>query len=129
MKKPEVPDDVRRFVLTSIPSVRYVEALLLMRAEPDRDWNGRRLARRLYSSESQAMDLLGGLSGAGIARKSSEEGNSFIYAPASPELEAMLDRVAHYYSANLVAITDLIHSRMDRRAQQFADAFRWKKDE
>jgi hypothetical protein len=27
-----------------------------------------------------------------------------------------------------VTVTDLIHSRIDRRAQQFADAFRFRKD-
>jgi hypothetical protein len=36
--------------------------------------------------------------------------------------------VAKAYATNLVAVTDVIHSRLDRRAQQFADAFRWRKD-
>jgi hypothetical protein len=27
-----------------------------------------------------------------------------------------------------VAVTDLIHSRIDKRAQQFADAFRFRKE-
>ena len=46
----------------------------------------------------------------------------------SPELAALLDRVATHYAANLLAITDLIHSGLNRRATQFADAFRWRKD-
>ena len=32
MDKPSIPEDLRRFVLTSIPSVPFLEALLLMRA-------------------------------------------------------------------------------------------------
>jgi hypothetical protein len=40
----------------------------------------------------------------------------------------LLDRVATHYAGNLLAITDLIHSSINRRANQFADAFRWRKD-
>jgi hypothetical protein len=52
----------------------------------------------------------------------------FRYQPATPELATRLDMVAHAYSSNLVGVTDLIHSRIDKRAQQFADAFRLRKD-
>ena len=42
-----IPEDVRRFVLTSIPSVPFLEALLLMRANPAQGWSRDTLARRL----------------------------------------------------------------------------------
>jgi hypothetical protein len=44
------------------------------------------------------------------------------------ELLAVIDALAQTYSQDLVGVTDLIHSRIDKRAHQFADAFRWKKD-
>ena len=47
MTMSELPVDVRRFVLTSIPSVPYLEALLLLRAEPQHAWTAGDLARRL----------------------------------------------------------------------------------
>lgn len=126
MTKGEVPADVRRFILTSIPSVPYLEAVLLMRAEPDDTWDASRLARRLYVGERTAADLIGLLTAAGVAAAEGS-GPAVRYAP-QPELGALIDRVASAYASDLVAVTDLIHSRIDKRAQQFADAFRFRKE-
>lgn len=126
MSKTRIPDEVRRFILTSIPSVPYLEALLLLRAESGRSWDSHRLAGRLYTGEGQAMELLLAMQQAGVTRR--EADGSFTYAPAQPELRALIDALAETYAVELVAVTDLIHSRIDKRAHQFADAFRWKKE-
>ncbi len=129
MERAELPDDIRRFILTSVPSVPYLEAILLLRTDPGMGWDVPRLAARLYIPERQAAELLTALAAAGIAR-GEEQGETalFRYAPASDELRERLDALAQAYSANLVGVTDLIHSRIDKRAQQFADAFRLRKD-
>ena len=129
MSRAELSDDIRRFILASVPSVPYLEAILLLRTDPDVGWDVRRLAARLYVAERQAAEVLASLTAAGIAR-SEDQGDTalFHYAPATDELRELLDVLAQAYSANLVAVTDLIHSRTDKRAQQFADAFRLRKD-
>lgn len=126
MTKGEVPADVRRFILTTIPSVPYLEAVLLLRAQPELDWDAVRLSRRLYIAERTATDLLVQLAAAGIAERG--EGSAAMrYAPR-PDLRELLDGVAAAYATDLVAVTDLIHSRIDKRAQHFADAFRFRKE-
>jgi hypothetical protein len=126
MIKGEVPADVRRFILTSIPSVPYLEAVLLLRAEPGAPWDAPRLARRLYVGERTAADLIQLLAASAVA--TAEPGGAAVrYAPEG-ELGLLLDRLAVAYAADLVAVTDLIHSRIDKRAQQFADAFRFRKE-
>ena len=127
MSRKDLPDDVRRFVLTSVPSVPYIESLLLLRREAASAWNPAQLARRIYVPESQAAQLLEALEAFGIAVKAAGEEAAYRYQP-SAELGALLDRVATHYAGNLLAITDLIHSGLNRRANQFADAFRWRKD-
>jgi hypothetical protein len=122
-----IPDDIGRFILTSIPSVPYLEAMLLLRREHAVEWTSSQLAERLYLPEAQAIELLHNLEAAGIAARLGGEGASFQYAP-SPELAQILDRVAQCYATNLRPVTNLIHSRVDRRAYQFADAFRLRKD-
>ena len=67
MSKIAVPDEVRRFILTSVPSVPYLEALLLLRGEPAHSWNASQVARRLYIGEAQAQELLDALQQSGIA--------------------------------------------------------------
>lgn len=121
-----MPADLRRFTLTSIPSVPYLEAVLLLRAEPARDWSAADVARRLYLPEQRADELLAQLASAGVATSANAGG--WRYQPATAELREMLDGLAVQYAADLVGVSNLIHSGVDKKAQQFADAFRWRKD-
>ena len=84
------------------------------------------LAKRLYLTDGKAGELLGHLLAAGIVAESAQE-RTYTFAP-EPALAGMLERLAQLYSSDLVAVTDLIHSTVDRRAFQFADAFRLRKD-
>jgi hypothetical protein len=127
MTSADLPDDVRRFVLTSVPSVPYIESLLLLRREAATTWSASQLARRIYVPEAQAAGLLDALEASGIAAKVPGAEGAYRYQPPR-ELADLLDRVATHYAGNLLAITDLIHSSINRRANQFADAFRWRKD-
>ncbi|MBI5277061.1 MAG: hypothetical protein HY854_11425 [Burkholderiales bacterium] len=126
MRAADLPADVRRFILTSIPSVPYLEAVLLLRSADTAGWDAAAVARRLYVPEKQAADLLQQLAGSGIA--SEGEPGTYRYAPATDELRLVLDGVAEAYATNLVTVADLIHARLDKRAQQFADAFRLRKE-
>ncbi len=126
MTRPELSPELRRFIVNSIPSVPFLEAvLLLLRAESQREWDAAAAARRLYLPEARTAELLRGLQDAGIAVGG--EGG-VRYAPATEELRTAIDQLAAHYAADLVGITDLIHSRVDKKARQFADAFRWRKD-
>jgi hypothetical protein len=122
----ELSPDLRRFIVSSVPSVPFLEAVLLLRAAPDETWNAAQLARRLYVPERGAAVLLAQLRDSGITAPAGN-GDAWRYAPDAA-LAGMLDQVAHAYATKLVAVSGLIHSRIDRRAQQFADAFRFRKD-
>lgn len=123
----QMPQEVRRFILSSVGSVPYLEALLLLRSAPEVSWGARQVAQRLYTGEKLARELLQDLVLNGVAEADGEL-PQFRYQPASPELRQLLDRVADFYAKHLVAVTHLIHSRTDKRAHQFANAFRWRKD-
>lgn len=128
MTREPIPDDVQRFILISIPSVPYLEAMLLLRNHADRDWDAKQVAQRLYMTEKAAAELLFELHGAGVLHAAAQEVPSYRYRPISEELAQMIDRLAQTYSSNLVEVTNLIHSKISKKAQQFADAFRWRKD-
>ena len=55
MNRPPISEELRRFILTSVPSVPFLEALLLLRASPGQHWSGAMLARRLYIAERTAQ--------------------------------------------------------------------------
>lgn len=118
-----IPGDVRDYILNHIESIAQMEALLLLRAEPDGDWDVDNIARRIYVSEPEVSEALAGLIQAGVV---SFEDNLFRYNPA-PDLKDLIERVLNAYQRHLIPVTNLIHSK-PRRIQQFADAFRFRKD-
>ncbi|HEY0824150.1 MAG TPA: hypothetical protein VGD76_10220 [Ramlibacter sp.] len=126
MTSDNLPDDIRRFVLTSIPSVPYLEALLLLRSQPQQAWGAAAVARRLYVPEARAAELLRALQESELVAWT--EGEGFRYAPRDEALRITIDTLDRLYATRLVEITSLIHTRVEKRAMQFADAFRWKKD-
>jgi hypothetical protein len=128
MNRDPIPDDVTRFILLAVPSIPHLEALLLLRGERQIAWDGKRVAQRLYMQEKRANELLVDLCDAGFLSCTEEEQPVFAYAPRSEEMREMIDRLAIIYAKNLVDVTNLIHSKTSRKAQHFADAFKWRKD-
>jgi hypothetical protein len=129
MNRPPITEELRRFILTSIPSVPFLEALLLLRADPDQRWSGEMLAGRLYTSERNAQGLLDELCRSGMASPCpAPHAHCYCYCPGSDLLRARIDDLAEHYARHLVDVTNLIHSTLDRKAQQFADAFRLRKE-
>lgn len=112
MKRPTIPEDVRQFVLTSVPSVPFLEALLLMRRHASEHWGAADLAQALYMSETAAVTLLGQLREAELVKLenfASGEAERARYAPP-PVLADLIDRLADGYATNLIGISTLIHA-------------------
>jgi hypothetical protein len=109
--------------------VPHVEAVLQLRSDTRQAWDARSLAARLYLSAERAAELLADLCAIGIARLVDTQRASYRYDPATVELGALLDQLEQAYSTQLVAVARLIHSAEQRKAQHFADAFRFRKDD
>jgi hypothetical protein len=127
MSSEPIPESLRRFVLTSVPSVPWVEAFLLFRNANGAPLDTGHIARNLYIAEPAAVDVIAQLVAARVAARDDATG-LYRYAPGTPDLAERLDMLASYYASHLVAMTDLIHSNRARTAQQFADAFKVRKD-
>jgi len=125
--RPPIPDDVHRFVLTSVASVPFLEAVLLLRADPNVSWNAAELARRLFVTATRGDELLTQLHQSGLSEPGSAPGTWRWNAGSASAPK--VDRLAAVYAVNVVDVTELIHSRQERRALQFADAFRLKRQE
>lgn len=120
-----IPDDVRRFLLARPLGVPHVEAVLLMRREPERGWNAAELAARLYVAPPVAASVLATLAGLALVVESD---GGFRYGPADPAIGALIGRLDEIYARNLVEVARLIHSTRDRTAEEFAAAFRFRKE-
>lgn len=119
---------MRRFILANLASVPQLEALLLLRAAPGERWDSNRVAARLYMSPTGIEPLLARLAETGVVGTEIEGGRTvWRYAPRTIELDALCANLEDTYARNLVSISRLIHSKGDRAAQRFADAFKWRK--
>jgi len=119
-----VPEDLRRFIYAHVPSVPFVEALLVYQSNPGpvplED-----VARRLYIDTRQSAHIVEQLRAAGIVEADAAAGHR--YAPTA-DVRPFVDLLVRYYRTHLVEVTSLIHSRTGRMAQQFADAFKIRKE-
>lgn len=122
-----IPDDVRRFVMTSVPTVPYLEAMLLFHSAPELHRTRADVASLLYLKEQVAGELLEALCSAGVIAPSGNQPGRFHYAP-SEAAHAAIGKLAEVYAGNLVGVTNLIHDRTQRSAQRFADAFKLRED-
>jgi hypothetical protein len=124
MTEEGVPAEVREFLLACIDSVAELEALLLLRETPGRDWDAAALARRLYIGETEAAMILSSLAACELAAKTRA---GFHYHAGGPERRQVVDRLAETYARYLVPVTKLIHDKTPS-IQKFADAFKFRKD-
>lgn len=119
-----LPAELQEFLAKHIDSIAQLEALLLLRDAPDVAWDVQATARRLYIDDQQASHVLAHLCAEGLVES---EAGTFRFRPRSDELSRLAGLLDEYYRRYLVPITNLIHAK-PRRIQQFADAFKLKKD-
>lgn len=126
MARDPIPEELRRFLLTSVTSVPFVEALLLFRERRGAPLETAVVARRLYMPEHAAAAVVQELADAGIVQPAGE--SAMHRFEPTPELAGIVEVLAAHYRSHLVEVTDLIHAKTARKAHRFADAFKWRKD-
>lgn len=128
MNSSAIPDDIRRYVIQCVPSVPYIEAVLLMRDSGPAVWPASLLGRRLYLREEDASRLLAKLQIDGIVVQQLGAEPGYRYAPSSPDLERLWEQLAVVYARNLIEVSTLIHTKPTAKAQMLANAFMWRKE-
>lgn len=124
-----IPDNIRRLIVQFIPSVPFLEALLLLREDRQSCWSTEQLARRLYLSPHAAEALLAQLTKAELLEPAAADSDLYRYRPYPTDVEALMDELAHVYRHNLVEVSTLIHKKTSSKAAAFADALVWRRKE
>jgi DNA-binding IclR family transcriptional regulator len=102
-----------------------LEALLLLHNR-ESGWTRNDLAGRLYLPDARVDALVRDLCREHLAEV---DGDTVRYAPADAAIAALIDQLAATYSRHVVAVTEIIHSGLERKARDFADAFVLRRDE
>ena len=126
MSTDKLTDDLRIFIL-SIPSIPYLEAILLFKGSPLQPWEPEAIGRRLYLAKDQVKVILRKLCTERICSTVPGRPGHYIYQPESPELDDLINRLLNFYAHNLIEVTHLIHANTSQKnVQQYADAFKWR---
>lgn len=123
-----ISNDMRRFILINIPSIPYLEAMLLLRGEKESLWGVEQVAKRLFINEKAAAAILKQLNNMGVIQIVNHETLLYQYSPQSDDFKKMIDELAQIYVTDLIEVTNLIHSNVNKKARKFANAFIWRKD-
>jgi hypothetical protein len=124
-----IPLDVRRFILTSIPSVPHLEAILFYFRAPDAERSCADAARALYLPEPVTAASVADLAAAGIlTARDAAEGRLYRFSPQDDGLASAISELAAAYATDMIEVTHLIHDSTQKSAHRFADAFKLRKD-
>jgi DNA-binding IclR family transcriptional regulator len=121
--------EVDRFILQEMPTVPHLEALLLVWNSRPKEWTVEEMARALYVAPAMAHSILQQLARRELLAAGSGDPESYRYESASSKRNSLVEAVDAAYRRDLVRISKMIHSAATPALRDFADAFRFKKDE
>jgi hypothetical protein len=124
-----ISKSVQAFIAERIRSVIELEALLLLQANPSREWSAEDLARELRIDPAFAAAELAELAGAGLIVGVSNSPTRYHYAPRTPELDSGARELAVAYVSRRVSVIQLIFAKPADPVRNFADAFKFRKDD
>jgi hypothetical protein len=124
-----MPAELRSFLLR-LPSVPYIEAIVLFHRSPKEVWKKEALATRLYVPKRMALRIITDLCSLGICSRENDDIDQVVFRPESESLNNLISSLVDYYAKNLIEVTNLIHGNTNtqEKAQEFANAFIWRKD-
>jgi hypothetical protein len=120
-----ISDDAKIFLRAVIRSVWALEVLLLLRTRRDRNWTVDELTRELRASHTAIRQALPNFRIAGLIRDSG--GECIRYAPATGQLDQLVQEVACEYANRPFATINEILASQESSVEQFARAFRIRK--
>jgi hypothetical protein len=124
----DFPIDVRQFIDQNIESLAQLEALLLLRKDPQRSWDVAEMAQALYVPVEMAQALLAEFARRQLVKTMPPSDAHYTYNIIDAKLDDLIGRVATEYQERRVGVISLIYSKPLNKVQTFADAFRLRKE-
>jgi hypothetical protein len=119
-----IPSIVRGLIAERLDSIPELEAVLLFRENPRREWTAEEAGKRLYVSATVAEYILRRLCEQGFFVAA---GDTYRYQPECDEVAAAVEQLAVAYRGHLVEVTEVVHSKPGKNIRDFANAFRLRK--
>jgi hypothetical protein len=124
------PDEIRRFLDGFIESIDQLEILRLLGENPQREWTAAALAAEVQAEPAAVAGHLAAMRARGLVATAAR-GADVVgrHGPASPELGELIGRVLQQYRERPVSMIKYVYARAKDPLRNFADAFRFRKEE
>ena len=128
MAQSELPANVEHFLSEHIRSIEQLEILLLLREKPEQCRTAADVYRIVRSSERSVTETLERLCQQGLLRRLEGTAPDYQFSPPNERLRQTVDSLARLYAERRVKIIQAIYSDRVSEVDEFAKAFRLRKD-
>ena len=121
-------DELEKFIAVEINSLEQLEILLLLSGNPHRSWTVNGVYEVIKSSPQSVKDRLNEMAERGVLRKEVEGEVRYQFAPTNDALWKITSELRDAYKERSVKVVQAIYSKPPDAVQEFARAFRLRKD-
>ncbi len=126
MPEGSITPELRQFINRCVSSVEQLEILRLLSSQPGRAFTVADVFREVRSSEKSIEASLEGFCRSDLL--TAEPGGQYRFNPKTPELGQAVAELMRTYRERRVAVIELIYSKPGDTIQDFADAFKLRKE-
>jgi len=126
MQDRPISDKIRRFIRKAIRTTWTLETLLFLLRHQSQSWSTSSLVKELRSSELAISGSVSQLVRIGLVIEIDRD--MFQYRPANEELAELADNLKELNAGRPYALIEEIAAAQGAGAQDFADAFKLRKD-
>jgi hypothetical protein len=123
-----ISEEVRAFIAEHIQSVEQLEVLLLLHADPTKEWSAEAVSQEIRSDPVSVAHRLTDLYSRGLLTVKEGFRLLYRYSPHTKQMERTVTALAQAYTLHRIKVIDLIYSGPRNKLLLFADAFKLKKD-
>jgi DNA-binding transcriptional regulator GbsR (MarR family) len=120
--------ELEQFIASEINSLEQLEILLLLSGNPHKWWTAGGVYEVIKSSVQSVQDRLNEMTGRGLLRKEIENEIRYQFAPTTDEVWKITSELRDAYKERSVKVVQAIYSKPPDAVQEFARAFRLRKD-
>jgi len=121
-------EQLEKFIAQEIGSLEQLEVLLCLAANPEKWWTVQDVYNVVKSSVPSVTDRLSEMVASGFLRREGETGVRYQFAPEDENLRALISELGAAYKEKSVKVVQAIYSKPPDAVQEFAKAFRVRKD-
>ena len=122
-------EELEKFIAAEINSLEQLEILLLLSGNPHKWWTAAGVYEVIKSSVQSVQDRLNEMVQRGMLRKETDNETRFQFGPTNDSIWRVTSELRDAYKERSVKVVQAIYSKPPDAVQEFARAFRVRKDQ